>query len=65
MGLPGMLLSSLSSAFLALPICDTSFTGVACRLVTGGYAQCMGFLSRIAIGECTCCPRLCDRLVAQ
>ena len=36
MGLPGMLLSSLSCAFLALPIRDASFTGVACRLVSGG-----------------------------
>ena len=34
MGLPGMLLSTSSSAFLALPSRDAAFTGVACKLAS-------------------------------
>ena len=36
MGLPGMLLSSLSRAFLPVPICDPAFMGVVCGLNSEG-----------------------------
>ena len=56
MGLPGMLPSSLSSAFLALPICEASFTGVACRLVSGGMPNAWAFGAELPLANALAAP---------
>ena len=56
MGLPGMLLLSLSPAFLALPICDPAFTGVACRLNGVGRPDAWASRAELPLADALAAP---------